>query len=330
MDASSVGSSCELAEDVRGVRRQRVSLSSVDSEPIRRRPRPDASLRHDDADADADDVDFNDDDDDDDVDRNTNGICERDEEKGSDVVSEGQPSSAHRAGSPSVETQAALHDVNGEPLLQIPMERVSEATVASVTGLIIRNSTVVADNVSGAFVMDVGTRLCLTDGSVVGVITTVMGPVSCCAYAIVCLPFVFGTLYNAGKLVVGVELCYDLGEQRVIYDPVSQCDMRRGTDASYVNDEELPPYARPDFSDDEAERQWKVSRRMNADGESISSDEDPVDVDWEKIDVLEACLRDERREEGTSELNTAMPPHNPRLVVPPWVAARRMAPNGAL
>ncbi|KAF8280148.1 putative Gar1/Naf1 RNA binding region [Trypanosoma cruzi] len=325
MDASSVGSSCELAEDVRGVRRQRVSLSSVDSEPIIRRHRPDASPRYDDAAAADDDDDADDDAGDDD--RNTNGLRERDEGKGSDVLSEGQMTAAHREGSPSALVQAALRDANGEPLLQIPMERVSEATVASVTGLIARSSTVVADNVSGAFVMDAGTRLCLGDGSVVGVITTVMGPVSCCAYAIVCLPAVFGALCDGGKLTVGVDLCYDLGEQSVIYDPVSQCDMRRGTDASYVNDEELPPHARPDFSDDEAERQWKMSRRMSADGEPISSDDDPVDVDWEKIDVLEACLRDERRE-GTPGVDTAAPRHNPRLVVPPWVATTR-APNGA-
>ncbi|ESL11169.1 hypothetical protein TRSC58_01090, partial [Trypanosoma rangeli SC58] len=289
MDAPSVGSSCDMTEDVRGVRRRRVSLSSVDSEPIPKRCRPNATLRR----APGDDDDDGDDDADGGGGSHPHGLHVGDDENISDG-SEGHDtvaSTGRCAGSPSAEVQAALRDANGDPLLQIPLERVSEAAVASVTGLIARGSTVVADNAAGALVMDVGTRLCLKDGAVVGVIATVMGPVAACAYAVVCLPTVFGALCDAGRLSLGADLCYDLGEQSIIYDPVSQCDMRRGTDASYINDEELPPHARPDFSDDEAERRWKMNRRMDADAESLSDDDVFVDVDWDKIDALEGDLQ---------------------------------------
>ncbi|RNF27415.1 uncharacterized protein Tco025E_00345 [Trypanosoma conorhini] len=308
MDASSVGSSCDLTEDVRGVRRRRrVSLSSVDSEPIPKRCRPDAEPHRAAAAAAA--VSAGDGEED----GGTRGSHARDDAGDSDA-SEGPEAGAgalHRAGSPSAEEQAALRDANGDPLLQIPLERVSEAVAAVVTGLIARSSTVVADNAAGAPAMDAGTRLCLKDGAVVGVVATVMGPVAACAYAVVCLPAVFDALCGAGRLVPGADLRYDLGEQRIIFDPAAQCDMRRGTDASYINDEELPPHARPDFSDDEAERQWKMRRRMDADAEPLSDDDVPVDVDWAKLDALEAGLRAE----------PAAPQQSNRLVVPPWVAA---------
>ncbi|CBH09418.1 hypothetical protein, conserved [Trypanosoma brucei gambiense DAL972] len=158
---------------------------------------------------------------------------------------------------------------------------------------------VVADSVPGIFVLDCGTRVCLPDGAVVGVVTAVMGPVNACVYAILCNGDVFSRLHASGRLEAGTGLHYDLGAQHIISNPAEQCDTTRGTDASYVNDEELPFNARPDFSDDEEERRWKMERRAKkAEGHfppSVSDDDlsedERVEVDWVKLAEVEDYLQ---------------------------------------
>nr|CCC89471.1 conserved hypothetical protein [Trypanosoma congolense IL3000] len=320
--SSSSDIGCPIIEQTTGIRRRRVSLSSTDSEPLHKHPRCGATV--------TDEVDVD------------------------SVDSGNDPSQANRGcalplaslgvAAEAPEEVKELYDEGGAPLLRIPIERVSESSVATVTALITRcgagrgstevngsgscegirgdgggdagvdnnsrvgnNSdtcAVVADNALGTFVMDAGTRVCLFDGTVVGVVTAVMGPVGSCIYGIVCHSAVLNPLVEGGRLAVGTELRYDLGAQRIIYDPSAQCDTTRGTDASYVNDEELPAHAKPDFSDDEEERRWRFERRaVKLDGvkgqgplslsdssDDVSGRDGPDEMDWENLEKLEDHL----------------------------------------
>ncbi|KAG8341766.1 hypothetical protein TRVL_07404 [Trypanosoma vivax] len=296
MDVSSASSNCDIVEQTTGVRRRRASMSSTDSEPFRKCSRVAGSQTCD---------------------------SERGEDADSLASESGEilsvcHSSAGAATMAEVldtcDGLQVLCDGDGGPLTDIPIERVSKTAVASVAARVAQGSLadataciMVADSAPGAFVVDTGTRLCLPNGKVVGVVAAVMGPVTSCAYAVLCHEEVFAQLSAVGCLATGNALHYDLTMHNMIHNASVQCDTRRGTDASYVNDEELPPYARPDFSDDEAEQQWKAERRQRkresavaqsvtayGEEESVSDDSltSPIEVDWEKVDSLEGYVRD--------------------------------------
>ncbi|ORC84932.1 uncharacterized protein TM35_000391060 [Trypanosoma theileri] len=394
--------------------RRCVSLSSVDSEPIPKRRRTDTQSHHGDHEEEAQQSHsqsqqhtsaHHDVDDLDDVDS--------DAEENDAHTSTPAALRDVGIGALAATHAALMRGPAGLPLRRIPLNAVSEAAIATITAVMgphmvprleeeeeekeegkeedhrvgIPSTTtttvsltreeilvVVADHAEGALVLDAGTRVCLADGTVVGVIAAVMGPVHACAYAI-------ASYYHKHQqqqqqqqeekekkeeeelssssllppLEPGTLLSYDLTTHRILHDPLAQCDTRRGTDASYINDEELPPHARPDFSDDEAERQWKTQRRMHKRSEhhhhrqhthaeeELSSDEEPVEVDWEKINALEACLQVQstttipititnsssnsgtvgitatlEKEEEKKEKGVPSSCHT-KLVIPPWV-----------
>ncbi|EPY36484.1 hypothetical protein STCU_00558, partial [Strigomonas culicis] len=106
-----------------------------------------------------------------------------------------------------------------------------------------------------SLVLDMGTPMCLADGRRIGVVASILGPVNNVVY-VVAKP-------SEGAVPVGEDtpIYYDVSFKRVLYDPMHLCDTLHGTDASYLNDEELPDNVRPDFSDDDKEMQWKRERK---------------------------------------------------------------------
>ncbi|KPA85052.1 hypothetical protein ABB37_01470 [Leptomonas pyrrhocoris] len=168
----------------------------------------------------------------------------------------------------------------------IPMEEISEAPVAVVQSTSAASRSCIAEAAPGTLSMDVGTRLCLVDGTIVGCITSVLGPVKQAFYVVKSARDDFEALLSTSRLVEGTSLHYDLAHQEVMYDPFVQCDTAKGTDASYVNDEELPEHVRPDFSDDDKEMEWKrLKRERVEDNESVSSDEPQEEIEWSKLDL---------------------------------------------
>jgi rRNA processing protein Gar1 len=176
------------------------------------------------------------------------------------------------------------------PLEAINIEHVSEAPVAVIESVIVSSSTVVADKRPDALVVDAGTRICLADGTIVGIVATVLGPITSCAYAIACRPGAIADLALEDRIAEGTLLHYDVTKQVVLYDPATQCDSGRGTDASFVLDDELPLGARPDFSDDEDERAWKRRRRENA-STSSAADRQQLAADRKTLAMLAAARK---------------------------------------
>jgi hypothetical protein len=169
---------------------------------------------------------------------------------------------------------------------------ISPHAVAVVESVILRSGVVVLRQPpNSAVLLDVGTRLCLADGTVVGTITTLLGPVKDCAYALYCDSTLLALLHMEEKLGEGALLHADTTTQQVLYDPEELFRAeaaRKPSDASFVNDEERPATARPDFSDDDEEKMWKRRKKMRL----LSSDdtlagnrgEDEVDDDVSSIE----------------------------------------------
>lgn len=141
--------------------------------------------------------------------------------------------------------------------LMVPLAHVSEAPIGAVSSISTRESSFVVEISSSSYPVDVGTRLCLADGTYAGTVVSVFGPVQ----DALCLVKVqtgdhFSMLVEENFLLPGKPLHYDLLHQTIIFCPELQCDTTVGSDASYVHDEELPDNVRPEFSDDEKERIW--------------------------------------------------------------------------
>lgn len=200
---------------------------------------------------------------------------------------------------------------------KIPIERVSEAHIARITSISVASKSCVAEATNDALVMDIGTVLCLSDGTALGRISSILGPVKQAFYVLTSTLESFDNEVRAHLIKEGTQLHYDLGCQKIIFDPYLQCNLTKGTDASYINDEELPGHVRPDFSDDEKELEWKRQKRRRLeeadDAESISSDEVQEDVEWSKI-----AWADESASEAVQNTGEF------GVVVPQWIA--RAAP----
>lgn len=154
----------------------------------------------------------------------------------------------------------------------IPLDQVSEAPVVQISSLSEKESSFVAEVMTGAFLVDVGTHLSLDDGTYVGTVVSVFGPVKE-AFCVVKMKNAgkFSELLENKRLVVGTSVHYDLCHHNIIYSPETQCDTTAGTDASYLHDEELPDNVRPEFSDDEKERIWiQNNKHQNESGSSES------------------------------------------------------------
>lgn len=164
-------------------------------------------------------------------------------------------------------------DAVTDPIVTIPLDFVSEAAVAVLDSVIVTSRTVVANMIPGTLVIDIGTKVCLSDGKLIGSVASVLGPVESCSYAILSTA---ATLSGMRDLLIPEStIHYDVRSQSILFDPVTQCSQGRGTDASFLYDEELPEQMRPDFSDDEEERQWKKRRRQDGrEGDLFSSDDD--------------------------------------------------------
>lgn len=198
----------------------------------------------------------------------------------------------------AVEVPTTTNDlpVDDDVLEKIPLVAVSEAPVATIDNVIVSGSTVVATKSESSLILDVGTRMCLADGTLVGCIATLFGPVASCSYALICKPAAFAALLMDSKISEGIALHYDLLHQTVLFEPEAHCEGGRGTDASFFKDEELPHHVRPDFSDDDAERDWKKKKReakvevvvaaSSGAQERISSDESEAEFDEEGNTVM--------------------------------------------
>lgn len=165
----------------------------------------------------------------------------------------------------------------------IDLNRVSQAPIAVLTSVNHKEAVGLAEVFNGAFTLDKGAVLCLCDGTIIGHVALVFGPVCQPMYAIQIPPSVLSTA------VEGLELHYDVSRATVFFDPRNQCDAAKGTDASYVNDDELPDFVRPDFSDDEEELQWKRSRGKTHTTEPVSSEDEPMEVAWSSIEWSEVA-----------------------------------------
>lgn len=259
---------CEFFVDLRPRTRRSVSISSVDSEPIKKAAR----------------------------------------------VESAEPSDAEEAPAvPRPTTRAA--DAIDCPVEEtavstanVALDSVSEAAIAVVTTVTADENICVAECAEDALVMDVGTRVCLEDGTFVGYVASVLGPVTAAVYVVASAASTIQELAAAGKVARGTALHYDLDNQRVMFNPGQQCAAAKGTDASYIHDDELPEHIRPDFSDDDEERRWKRERKQRAaTADSVSSEESVADdVDWDKIEIADT--------EGNRTADTQS-----KIVVPAWL-----------
>lgn len=297
---SAVEAQLLFTEDVCPQRKREVSISSVDSEPIKIRPRVE-------------------------------------DERGDVQVSRSGSVSSSSAGGADADDRQRQHARVDVPFevrdvelelpgnsdgataeaqwdSLVPLHRVSEAPVAIVTTTPARSATCVAEVAQGTLAMDVGTRFCRGDGRSVGTLVSLLGPVHHPLYLISYPPascHCKSSSDDSDLLAEGTPLHYDLAHQRVIFSPATQCDVTRGTDASYVNDDELPDNVRPDFSDDEAELQWKreykTRKAADKDAESVSSEEEPLaDIEWSRVDA--SC---DEVAQGGADCGAA-------LLIPPW------------
>ncbi|CUG89781.1 RNA-binding protein, putative [Bodo saltans] len=300
---------CDFVEDVVGIPKREVSISSCDSDPLEYRHR--GGLRSSQSSA----YGGSDDGSDDDLetkscggdsvvsiasssrsgggggggrDRRFHAMEAMDiQELAADLL--GRPAGAVGEGGDAEQSSAATDPL--PPLEAINIDHVSEAPVAVIESVIVSSSTVVADKRPDALVVDAGTRICLSDGTIVGIVATVLGPISSCAYAIACRPGAIADLALEDRIGEGTLLHYDVTKQVVLYDPALQCDSGKGTDASFVQDEELPLGTRPDFSDDEDERAWKRRRRENAaagNSASAAADRQQIAADRKMLAQMQA------------------------------------------
>lgn len=156
-----------------------------------------------------------------------------------------------------------LEDVEiEEENLMVPLDQVSEAPIVAVSSISAKESSYVVEINAASYAVDVGTHLCLDDGTYAGTVVSVFGPVQK-AFCLVKIQAAnhFSTLLEKGKLHLSAPLHYDLMRQKILFCPELQCDTAAGTDASYLHDEELPDNVRPEFSDDEKERLWVEENR---------------------------------------------------------------------
>jgi hypothetical protein len=172
-------------------------------------------------------------------------------------------------------------------------------TVASLIGNLVMCDRLVSDT---APILDVGSLLVLADGTSIGFIQAVVGAVTTCAYA-VALDNPRNGHSDAQALAAirdrlgeGTPAHVALDTQRVIFDPAELAG--GGTDASTANDAPLGDCQRPDFSDDDDERQWKQTRKaqraanggkrgLGGDDESISSASDADVADGDGVDMVD-------------------------------------------
>lgn len=203
-------------------------------------------------------------------------------------------------------TAPAVDDEQLEPC--IPIERVSEAPVAAVTSVSASSNSCVAEMLEDTIVLDAGTRLCLDDGTYVGTVTSVLGPVSASFYLISSKHTQLTDLIKAVRVSQGVHVHYDIANHVPLHNLAAQCDLVKGTDASYINDDELPTYVRPDFSDDEKEKKWKKENKNRATTEgSVSPVNSDADIEWDKV----------HWEENTKKSRADEP--NATVRVPSWL-----------
>lgn len=163
-----------------------------------------------------------------------------------------------------------LEQFNQDPA-RIEISNVSSTPIAQLDAVLKPSRTVVAHRLSSHAIVDIGTRVVLRDGTVVGRIHTLFGPREQCCYAIVVPEALWDLVEGAiscGPLLVADDednpqsslLLFADVTAEVILDEAS-VEKRRGTDASFTEDQELPPNVRPAFSDDEAELAWKAERK---------------------------------------------------------------------
>lgn len=147
---------------------------------------------------------------------------------------------------------------------------------------------VTAESAENNLVFESGTNVFLSDGTAVGVIQTLFGPLERPLYIVRGEEEHIERLTSSHQLCADVHLHTDVRQQIVMHSTEMYLNKSHATDASYVNDEELPEYVRPDFSDDEKEMLWKRERkqqRHNIHDSSVSSEDECVhnDIDWSTI-----------------------------------------------
>eukprot|EP00760_Papus_ankaliazontas_P002352 PhM_4_TR10960/c0_g1_i1/m.85540/K14763/NAF1; H/ACA ribonucleoprotein complex non-core subunit NAF1 len=144
------------------------------------------------------------------------------------------------------------------PILEdVASKERSAAPIGKVHKLV--NDVVVIQKHQDSPILDVGTVLCTEDKSLLGNITTLFGPVATCFYAVQLKP----TVMSPDSIVVGQNV-YSFQEHAVVIaseEDIRLCRERGKTDASYIDDQEMPDDVCPYFSDDEKEREWKRERK---------------------------------------------------------------------
>lgn len=158
-----------------------------------------------------------------------------------------------------------------------PLNQISEACIGTICSTSERESSFVAEVSNGAHTADLGTRLCLENGTYVGTVVSIFGPVDAALFTAKMSNHIkFSELLRRSKIKIGGPLHYILKDSNFIFSPSTQCDATAGTDASYLNDEELPENIRPDFSDDEKELSWVQANRLcerQGDGHNLQTRE---------------------------------------------------------
>lgn len=152
----------------------------------------------------------------------------------------------------------------------VSYDQVSEAHIAVIVSVSKQKAMIVAEIENGACPVDVGTRLCLEDGTYAGTVSSIFGPVRepLCAAKMRDESNLL-SLIDKGILAPGKQLHYDVLHHNILYNPLTQCDTTAGTDASYINDEELPDNVCPEFSDDEKEHEWMQKNKSNKIPENV-------------------------------------------------------------
>ena len=144
----------------------------------------------------------------------------------------------------------AYDEVDEDVVYPMPdMVTISSRCIGTLMHCINDIATVLSDEKADA--IDVGSFVS-TEKEVIGPIITLFGPVSRCLYAI----RVEGS-FDTRSIAVGQPIYLVDGTAQPIDEDLYITSLKTATDASYINDQELPFDVKPDFSDDEEERKWK-------------------------------------------------------------------------
>ena len=144
----------------------------------------------------------------------------------------------------------AYNEVDIDEVFEEPKEIViSPHVVGTVYKWV--NDILTVKSVQDGSIINVGSFVS-TSTTLIGPIISIFGPVDGCFYAVK-----IAESFQPSMLATNESIYLIKGTGSSLDQEIFSDNFRTATDASYINDEELPAFVKPDFSDDEEERHWR-------------------------------------------------------------------------